>query len=194
MAAGILEIPVGGSKPTKPTKDNNYVSVPSILQARLCLALTLAIFLCQTFVVLEGAVDVRVHRTMFRMSPGGMFMVPKGNTYSIENCCQRRARIFFAQARQAGSKTSAAAGGGSSGNAVAAVSTPNTTADNTTRIASSSLSKNNAAKAETSKNGAGGSSNGRKASASQSPTKARNGAEQSKKRGRPPKNRAVAVA
>lgn len=28
MAAGILEIPVGGSKPTKPTKDNNYVSRP----------------------------------------------------------------------------------------------------------------------------------------------------------------------
>lgn len=45
MAAGILEIPVGGSKPTKPTKDNNYVSVPSMLQARLCLALTLAILL-----------------------------------------------------------------------------------------------------------------------------------------------------
>lgn len=77
MAAGILEIPIGGSKPTKPTKDNNY-----------------------TFVVMEGAVDVRVHRTMFRVGPMGMFMVPKGNTYSIENCCQRKARIFFAQARQ----------------------------------------------------------------------------------------------
>ena len=27
MAAGVLDIPVGGSKPTKPTKDNNYVRV-----------------------------------------------------------------------------------------------------------------------------------------------------------------------
>ncbi|CAO1637551.1 unnamed protein product [Parajaminaea phylloscopi] len=78
MAAGILDIPVDGEKPTKFTKDNNY-----------------------TFVVMEGAIDVQVYRSMFRLAPGGMWVVPKGNTYSIRNCCQRRARVFFAQSRQA---------------------------------------------------------------------------------------------
>lgn len=29
MAAGVLEIPVGGNKPVKPTRDNNYVSASS---------------------------------------------------------------------------------------------------------------------------------------------------------------------
>ncbi|PWO01196.1 hypothetical protein FA09DRAFT_5500 [Tilletiopsis washingtonensis] len=76
MAAGVLDIPVGGSKPTKPTKDNNYV-----------------------FVVIEGAVRARVHRTNFHLAPGGIFLVPKGNTYSLENICQRPCRIFFSQAR-----------------------------------------------------------------------------------------------
>ncbi|PWN28368.1 hypothetical protein BDZ90DRAFT_231361 [Jaminaea rosea] len=76
MASGILEIPVGGSKPTKPTKDNNY-----------------------SFAIWQGGLDIRVHRTMFRLGPGGMFMVPKGNTYSIENCSQRKAVIWFTQAR-----------------------------------------------------------------------------------------------
>lgn len=45
--------------------------------------------------------DVQVHRTKFTIAPGGMFMVPKGNVYSIHNRCQRPCRIFFAQARQA---------------------------------------------------------------------------------------------
>ncbi|WFD21176.1 mitotic fidelity of chromosome transmission- protein [Malassezia caprae] len=76
MAAGVLVIPQGGEKPTKPSKDNNY-----------------------TFVVLEGAVQVMVHRTRFVIAPGGMFLVPKGNTYNIRNVSQREARIFFAQAR-----------------------------------------------------------------------------------------------
>ncbi|KAL4399690.1 mitotic fidelity of chromosome transmission-related protein [Malassezia pachydermatis] len=76
MAAGVLVIPRGGEKPTKPSKDNNY-----------------------TFVVLQGAVQVMVHRTRFVIAPGGMFLVPKGNTYQIRNVSHREARIFFAQAR-----------------------------------------------------------------------------------------------
>lgn len=55
--------------------------------------------LTQTFVVLEGAVQVMVHRTRFVIAPGGMFLVPKGNTYYIKNVSHREARIFFAQAR-----------------------------------------------------------------------------------------------
>lgn len=76
MAAGVLVIPVDGDKPTKPSKDNSYA-----------------------FVVLEGAVQVMVHRTSFVIAPGGMFLVPKGNMYNIRNVAQREARIFFAQAR-----------------------------------------------------------------------------------------------
>lgn len=76
MAAGMLVIPTGGEKPTKPSKDNNY-----------------------TFVVLKGAVQVMVHRARFVIAPGGMFLVPKGNTYNIRNVGHREARIFFAQAR-----------------------------------------------------------------------------------------------
>jgi len=32
------------------------------------------------FVVLEGAVQVMVHRTAFVIAPGGMFLVPKGTS------------------------------------------------------------------------------------------------------------------
>lgn len=49
--------------------------------------------------VLEGAVQVMVHRTRFIIAPGGMFLVPKGNTYNIRNVSYREVRIFFAQAR-----------------------------------------------------------------------------------------------
>lgn len=83
MAAGVLVIPRGGEKPTKPSKDNNY-----------------------TFVVLEGAVQVMVHRTRFVIAPGGMFLVPRQNTYCIKNVAQREARIFFAQARNLNGMTS----------------------------------------------------------------------------------------
>ncbi|KAL9936893.1 hypothetical protein V8E36_004128 [Tilletia maclaganii] len=76
MAAGVIEIPAGGSKPVKPSKTNSY-----------------------TFIVSEGAVRVRIHRSNFVVGPGGMFLVPKGNTYSIENVAKRQSRLFFAQAR-----------------------------------------------------------------------------------------------
>jgi Mif2/CENP-C like len=42
---------------------------------------------------------VTVHRSTFLVAPGGMFLVPKGNTYGIENVCQREVRLFFSQAR-----------------------------------------------------------------------------------------------
>lgn len=76
MAAGVLVIPEGGEKPAKPSKDNNY-----------------------TFVVLRGVVQVMVHRTRFVIASGGMFLVPKGNTYHIRNVSHREVRLFFAQAR-----------------------------------------------------------------------------------------------
>lgn len=76
MAGGILEIAPDGEKPLKPTKDNNYV-----------------------FVVLEGAIDVQIYRTYYRLAPGGTFTVPKGNTYAVRNISRRTARIFFAQSR-----------------------------------------------------------------------------------------------
>lgn len=60
VAAGMLEIPVGGEKPSKPTKDNTYL-----------------------FYVIEGAVTVKVHRTSFTMAPGGQFMVPRGASQSL---------------------------------------------------------------------------------------------------------------
>ncbi|KAL7414845.1 Mif2/CENP-C like-domain-containing protein [Mrakia frigida] len=77
VAAGMLEIPVGGEKPSKPTKDNTYL-----------------------FYVIEGAVTVKVHRTSFTMAPGGQFMVPRGNQYSLHTISHRPAKLFFAQARK----------------------------------------------------------------------------------------------
>ncbi|KAI0093782.1 Mif2/CENP-C like-domain-containing protein [Irpex rosettiformis] len=77
MAAGQLVIPPGGSKPTKGTKDNTFI-----------------------FYVLEGAVTFKVHRTSFVLATGGMFLVPRGNMYYIQNISDRDAKLFFAQARK----------------------------------------------------------------------------------------------
>ncbi|KAI0345115.1 hypothetical protein BDW22DRAFT_1000002 [Trametopsis cervina] len=77
MAAGQLIIPPGGSKPTKGSKDNTFM-----------------------FYVIEGAVAYKVHRTRFVLSTGGMFLVPRGNTYYIQNISDRDAKLFFAQARE----------------------------------------------------------------------------------------------
>ncbi|WVW82041.1 hypothetical protein I302_104046 [Kwoniella bestiolae CBS 10118] len=77
MAAGVVVIPVGQSKTTKPSKDNAYV-----------------------FYVIQGAVQVQIYRTSFIMAPGGQFLVPRGNEYSIENISKKEAQLFFAQARK----------------------------------------------------------------------------------------------
>ena len=50
--------------------------------------------------MIEGAVTVKVHRTSFTMAPGGQFMVPRGNQYSLHTISHRPAKLFFAQARK----------------------------------------------------------------------------------------------
>ncbi|KAJ6626883.1 Mif2/CENP-C like-domain-containing protein [Mycena sp. CBHHK59/15] len=77
MAAGQLVIPVKGRKPSKGTKDNTYI-----------------------FFVIEGAVNLVVNETNAVIASGGMFMVPRGNTYFIENIADREAKLFFTQARK----------------------------------------------------------------------------------------------
>ncbi|KAH7914014.1 Mif2/CENP-C like-domain-containing protein [Hygrophoropsis aurantiaca] len=77
IAAGQLNIPPKSMKPSKSTKDNTYV-----------------------FYVIEGAVSVVIHKTPFIITTGGMFLVPRGNTYHIQNISDRDAKIFFTQARQ----------------------------------------------------------------------------------------------
>ncbi|KAJ7275508.1 Mif2/CENP-C like-domain-containing protein, partial [Mycena haematopus] len=77
MAAGQLVIPVGKRKPGKGTKDNTYI-----------------------FYVVQGAVSVVVCDTCVVLATGGMFMVPRGNTYFIENIADRDAKLFFTQARK----------------------------------------------------------------------------------------------
>ncbi|UZJ56540.1 hypothetical protein CBS101457_005860 [Exobasidium rhododendri] len=76
MATGVLSILVEGHKPLKNAKENNY-----------------------TFVVLEGAVRVQLHKTEFVIAPHGMFFVPRGNDYSIANISRRTAKVAFTQCR-----------------------------------------------------------------------------------------------
>ncbi|KAH8106929.1 Mif2/CENP-C like-domain-containing protein [Cristinia sonorae] len=77
IAAGQLVIPPKKQKPTKGTKDNTFI-----------------------FYVIEGAVNFKVHRTSFVLTTGGMFLVPRGNMYFIQNISDRDAKLFFAQARK----------------------------------------------------------------------------------------------
>ncbi|GAC95612.1 hypothetical protein PHSY_003188 [Pseudozyma hubeiensis SY62] len=77
MATGVLHLPPGARKPTKPSKDNSFV-----------------------FCVLQGALRATVHRKSFIVGPEGIFQVPAGNTYSLENICQRDVHLFFAQCRK----------------------------------------------------------------------------------------------
>ncbi|KAH6642439.1 cupin domain-containing protein [Boeremia exigua] len=53
------------------------------------------------FNVQYGTVEVRVHENEFTVHRGGIWQVPRGNTYSIKNVGSKTARIFFAQAREA---------------------------------------------------------------------------------------------
>ncbi|KAF8163706.1 Mif2/CENP-C like-domain-containing protein [Crassisporium funariophilum] len=77
IAAGQLIIPPRSRKPPKAAKDNTYV-----------------------FYVIEGAVNLKIYDTSMIVATGGMFMVPRGNTYFIENVCNRDAKLFFTQARK----------------------------------------------------------------------------------------------
>ncbi|KAG6853030.1 hypothetical protein C0991_007401 [Blastosporella zonata] len=77
IAAGILVIPPKVTKPTKQTKDNTYI-----------------------FYVIEGAVNVMIHDSSRLLATGAMFIVPRGNSYFIENLCERDVKLFFTQARK----------------------------------------------------------------------------------------------
>jgi centromere protein C len=50
--------------------------------------------------VIEGAVTFKVHESSYILCTGGMILVPRGNTYYIENIADRDAKLFFAQARR----------------------------------------------------------------------------------------------
>ena len=69
--------------------------------------------------MIEGAVNFKIHETSMVLCTGSMFMVPRGkcpplanaypfvdclsgvgNTYLIENICDRNAKLFFTQARK----------------------------------------------------------------------------------------------
>ncbi|KAF2826454.1 hypothetical protein CC86DRAFT_370443 [Ophiobolus disseminans] len=52
------------------------------------------------FHVQSGTVEVQVHANEFIMHKGGVWQVPRGNTYSIRNIGSGTARVFFAQARE----------------------------------------------------------------------------------------------
>ncbi|KAJ6480813.1 Mif2/CENP-C like-domain-containing protein [Mycena vitilis] len=77
IAAGQIVIPPKGRKPSKLSKDNTFI-----------------------FFVVEGAVNLKVCDTSLIVASGGMFMVPRGNTYFIENIAERDAKLFFTQARK----------------------------------------------------------------------------------------------
>ncbi|KAF7289013.1 CENP-C-C domain-containing protein [Mycena chlorophos] len=77
IAAGQIVIPPNGRKPSKPSKDNTFI-----------------------FYVIQGAVNLRICDTSLIIATGGMFMIPRGNTYFIENIAERDAKLFFTQARK----------------------------------------------------------------------------------------------
>ncbi|KAJ7069471.1 Mif2/CENP-C like-domain-containing protein [Mycena amicta] len=77
IAAGQIVIPPNGRKPAKPSKDNTFI-----------------------FFVIAGAVNLKVCETTLIVATGGMFMIPRGNTYFIENIAERDAKLFFTQARK----------------------------------------------------------------------------------------------
>ncbi|TLD32074.1 hypothetical protein E2P81_ATG07564 [Venturia nashicola] len=77
FGTGIMEIPPGGYKMKKNSRK-----------------MTMAFFMH------TGKVDVMVAEDEFTISKGGIFHVPRGNTYSIHNPREHTARIFFAQGCQ----------------------------------------------------------------------------------------------
>ncbi|KAG5643221.1 hypothetical protein DXG03_001344 [Asterophora parasitica] len=77
IRSGFVFIQVNGEKERKNVKDNSYV-----------------------FIVLEGAVEATIHRTSYAVSTGGVFLVPRGNDYTIRNISSQPAKLFFTQARK----------------------------------------------------------------------------------------------
>ncbi|KAK6996711.1 Mif2/CENP-C like-domain-containing protein [Favolaschia claudopus] len=77
VAAGQIVIERHARKPVKSVKQNTSI-----------------------FLVIEGAVNVKIHETSFIVTSGSSFMVPRGNRYFIENIADRPSKLFFTQARQ----------------------------------------------------------------------------------------------
>ncbi|KAK8179264.1 Mif2/CENP-C like-domain-containing protein [Phyllosticta citribraziliensis] len=75
MAAGMVDIPPNGIKRKKNSRRMHIV-----------------------FCVLEGKVTATVGDTQFGITKGGVFVVPRGNFYSLENLEDVEARLFFSQA------------------------------------------------------------------------------------------------
>ncbi|KAF2672161.1 hypothetical protein BT63DRAFT_422661 [Microthyrium microscopicum] len=74
FGAGIMELPVGGSKGRRNSR-----------KMHMC------------FFVSEGKVSVTIANTTFAISKGGTWQIPRGNTYSIKNVGAKTATLFFAQ-------------------------------------------------------------------------------------------------
>jgi len=97
IAAGQLQIPPKMHKPSKMTKDNTYVGARQSPMSQLPSYPRSA---KQVFYVIEGAVTFKVHESSYVLCTGGMILVPRGNTYYIQNIAERDAKLFFAQARR----------------------------------------------------------------------------------------------
>ena len=50
--------------------------------------------------MIEGAVTFKVYESSYVLCTGGSILVPRGNTYYIQNIAERDAKLFFAQARR----------------------------------------------------------------------------------------------
>lgn len=87
-AAGIIRIGVGKYKPVKPSKDNAFVS-DSLMWAgstQVCEYRYTDMY-CQFFFVHKGGLEITVHRSIFKLGPGGMFWVPRGQqSHHIPMC------------------------------------------------------------------------------------------------------------
>lgn len=77
FGSGMVDVPPGGAKKLKNSRKMQMV-----------------------FFVHRGRVRVTVNDTSFRIGTGGMWQVPRGNFYSIENDYDKDARIFFAQGNE----------------------------------------------------------------------------------------------
>ncbi|TFK66299.1 hypothetical protein BDN72DRAFT_154955 [Pluteus cervinus] len=72
-----MVIPPGGEKPKKSSDDNTFI-----------------------FCIMEGTIIFSIQEDKFLLTAGGMFMVPRGNRYGLENVGQNEARLFYSQARR----------------------------------------------------------------------------------------------
>lgn len=74
FASGVLDLPIGGYKPPKPSRHNTMF-----------------------FLIFTGYVEIRINDITFKLRKGGQFTVPRGNFYEIRNIGKREARLFFSQ-------------------------------------------------------------------------------------------------